>query len=144
MSIELGARAGIVAPDDTTYAYLDGREFAPKGAPWERALAFWRSLPTDDDARFDREVTLDAGKLAPMVSWGTTPEDALPITGTVPDAATVAEPERRGRIQRALEYMRLTPGMPLDGIRIDRVFIGSCTNGRIEDLRAAAEVARGR
>jgi 3-isopropylmalate/(R)-2-methylmalate dehydratase large subunit len=144
MSIELGARAGMIAPDDTTYAYLEGREFAPNGAQWERALSFWRTLPTDDDAHFDREVTLDGGELAPMVSWGTTPEDALPITATVPDPATVAEPERRRRIQHALEYMRLTPGIPLDGIHVDRVFIGSCTNGRIEDLRAAAEVARGR
>jgi 3-isopropylmalate/(R)-2-methylmalate dehydratase large subunit len=144
MSIEAGARAGMIAPDDTTYAYLEGREFAPKGPQWERALALWRTLPTDEDARFDREVTLSAETLCPMVSWGTTPEETLPITGTVPDPATVAELERRRRFQRALEYMRLTPGAPLDGIGIDRVFIGSCTNGRIEDLRAAAEVVRGR
>ena len=144
MSIELGARAGMIAPDDTTYAYLEGREFAPKAEQWERALALWQSLPTDEGASFDREVTLDASGLAPMVSWGTTPEDSLPITGTVPDPATVAEPERHRRLQRALEYMRLAPGTPLEGVRVDRVFIGSCTNGRIEDLRAAAEVARGR
>jgi 3-isopropylmalate/(R)-2-methylmalate dehydratase large subunit len=144
MSIEAGARAGMIAPDDTTYAYLEGREFAPAGALWERALALWRTLPTDDGAHFDRELTLSAESLSPMVSWGTTPEEALPITGIVPDPAAVAEPERRRRFERALEYMRLTPGAPLDGIRIDRVFIGSCTNGRIEDLRAAADIARGR
>jgi len=144
MSIEAGARAGMIAPDDTTYSYLEGREFAPKGAQWERALAFWRTLPTDDGACFDREVTLNASELAPMVSWGTTPEDSLPITGAVPDPDTVADPDRRRRMQRALEYMRLVPGEPLEGIRVDRVFIGSCTNGRIEDLRAAARIVRGR
>ena len=144
MSIEAGARAGMIAPDDTTFAYLEGREFAPKGALWEQAVALWRTLPSDDGARFQREVTLDAGRLEPMVSWGTTPEDTLPITGRVPDPASVADAERRRRMERALGYMRLIPGTPLEGIAVDRVFVGSCTNGRIEDLRAAAAVLRGR
>ena len=144
MSIEAGARAGMIAPDEKTFAYLEGREFAPKGAHWERAVALWRTLPSDEGARFDREMALDASALVPMVSWGTTPEDSAPITGRVPDPAAVADPERRKRMERAIEYMRLRPGMPLDSIAIDRVFIGSCTNGRIEDLRAAASVLRGR
>ncbi len=144
MSIEAGARGGMVAPDDKTYAYIEGREFAPKAEQWERALAFWRTLPSDDGARFDREVSLDVSKLAPMVSWGTTPEDSLPIIGVVPDPGAAGDGERQRRMQRSLEYMRLSPGTPLEQIRVDRVFIGSCTNGRIEDLRAAAQVLRGR
>jgi len=144
MSVEAGARIGMIAPDDTTYAYLHGRPHAPKGAQWDKALAYWRTLPSDERARFDRELSLDAAGLAPMVSWGTSPEDSSPITECVPDPATVRESVRRQRIERALEYMRLKPGTRLSDIRIDRVFIGSCTNGRIEDLRAAAQVLKGR
>jgi 3-isopropylmalate/(R)-2-methylmalate dehydratase large subunit len=144
MSIEAGARIGMIAPDDTTYAYLAGRTHAPKGAEWDKALAYWRTLPTDAGALYDRELMLDASGLAPMVSWGTSPEDSSPITAAVPDPATVSDSERRRRIERALDYMRLAPGTPLADIRVDRVFIGSCTNARIEDLRAAAEVVRGR
>jgi 3-isopropylmalate/(R)-2-methylmalate dehydratase large subunit len=142
MSIEGGARAGMVAPDDKTFAYLHGRTYAPKGKDWDRALEHWKTLPSDDGAKFDTEVTLDAAKIAPMVTWGINPEHALPITERVPspdigrDAATKAE------IADALDYMGLKAGMSLDSIAIDRVFIGSCTNSRIEDLRAAAEVAK--
>jgi 3-isopropylmalate/(R)-2-methylmalate dehydratase large subunit len=144
MSIEAGARIGMVAPDDTTYGYLHGRPYAPAGADWDQALAYWRTLPSDIDAPVDRELALDAATLAPMVSWGTSPEDSAPVSARVPDPASIAEPERRRRIERALAYMRLVPGTPLDSIAIDRVFIGSCTNARIEDLRSAAAVVRGR
>jgi 3-isopropylmalate/(R)-2-methylmalate dehydratase large subunit len=144
MSIEAGARAGMVAPDDTTYAYLAGRPFAPQGAQWDAALAAWRSLPTDDGARFDRDVSLDAAVLEPMVTWGTSPEHALPISGVVPDPAQAIDAGRRAATARALEYMGLAPGTKLEGLPVDRVFIGSCTNSRIEDLRAAAAVLRGR
>ncbi|HXG05637.1 MAG TPA: 3-isopropylmalate dehydratase large subunit [Candidatus Binatia bacterium] len=144
MSIEAGARAGMVAPDETTFAYLEGRPFAPRGERWARALVDWRSLPSDDGAVFDREVHLDAAAIAPMVTWGTSPEDAVPITGRVPDPSTVGDPERRRTVERALTYMGLTPGVPLTEVRVDRVFIGSCTNSRLADLRAAAEVVRGR
>jgi len=144
MSIEAGARAGMVAPDDTTFAYLEGRPFAPKGAQWEAALRFWRTRPSDDDARFDREVELDGVAIAPMVTWGTSPEDAAPITGRVPDPAAIADAERRAAAVKALDYMGLTPGTALAGIAVQRVFIGSCTNSRIEDLRLAARVADGR
>jgi 3-isopropylmalate/(R)-2-methylmalate dehydratase large subunit len=144
MSIEAGARIGMIAPDDATFAYLHGRPYAPRGAEWDRALAWWRTLPSAAGSQFDRELGLDARTLVPMVSWGTSPEDASPITGRVPDPAGIADSERRRRIERALDYMRLAPGTPLAGIRMDRAFIGSCTNGRIEDLRAAAQVLRGR
>jgi 3-isopropylmalate/(R)-2-methylmalate dehydratase large subunit len=144
MSIEAGARAGIVAPDDTTFAYLHGRSYAPKGADWDKAVAHWRSLRSDDDAQFDREVGLDAAGIAPMVTWGTSPEAAAPITERVPDPASAPDAARRDSMERALAYMDLRPGMPLTDIAIDRVFIGSCTNGRIEDLRAAAKVLDGR
>jgi 3-isopropylmalate/(R)-2-methylmalate dehydratase large subunit len=144
MSIEAGARAGMVAPDEATYAYLHGRPYAPKGAAWDRAVAHWRALPTDADAVFDREVSLDAAEIVPMVTWGTSPEDALPVTGRVPDPDGAASPEARDAMLRKLDYMGLTPGEALDAVAVDRVFIGSCTNGRIEDLRAAAAVARGR
>lgn len=144
MSIEAGARAGLVAPDETAIAYLAGRPFAPKGEAWDKAVAGWRRLPSDPDARFDAEVTLAAGDIVPMVSWGNSPEDSLPITGRVPDPAAAGSAERKAAIERAIAYMGLVPGTPLAGIPIDRVFIGSCTNSRIEDLRLAASVVRGR
>jgi 3-isopropylmalate/(R)-2-methylmalate dehydratase large subunit len=144
MSIEAGGRAGFVAPDDTTFHYLADRPSSPKGEAWDRALTRWRTLPSDEDAIFDREVTLSGSAIAPMVTWGNSPEDALPIDGRVPDPSTAETAERRDAIARTLRYMGLQPGMPLTDIRIDRVFIGSCTNGRIEDLRSAASVLRGR
>jgi 3-isopropylmalate/(R)-2-methylmalate dehydratase large subunit len=142
MSIEAGARAGMIAPDETTYAYLKGRPYAPKGAAWERALAHWKTLPSDSDAKFDAEVSLDAAQLVPMVTWGNSPEDALPVTGRVPDPAQEHDPEKKASMERALQYMGLTPGMALTDIEVDQVFIGSCTNARLEDLRAAAQIAR--
>jgi 3-isopropylmalate/(R)-2-methylmalate dehydratase large subunit len=144
MSIEAGARAGMIAPDETTMAYLEGRPRAPKGADWDAAVAAWQQLHTDDDAVFDREVVLDAATLAPFVTWGTNPGQGLPLTASVPDPADIVDEHERSAAQRALEYMDLVPGKPLREIRVDTVFLGSCTNGRIEDLRAAAEVLRGR
>ena len=144
MSIEAGARAGMVAPDDTTYAYLHGRPLAPQGAAWDRALAYWRSLPTEAGAQFDREVTLDAAAIVPMLTWGTSPEDAVAITDRVPDPSSAPDAAKRDAMKGSLEYMGLVPGTPMDSIAVDRVFIGSCTNSRIEDLRAAATVVRGR
>jgi 3-isopropylmalate/(R)-2-methylmalate dehydratase large subunit len=143
LTIEAGARAGLVAPDETTFAYVMGRPAAPKGAAWDMALAYWKSFVSDPDAVFDREVEIDVSTLAPMVSWGTSPEDVVEITGRVPDPATAPEGKAAG-VRRALDYMGLEPGQPIGEARIDRVFIGSCTNSRIEDLRAAAAIARGR
>ncbi|MCC6534993.1 MAG: 3-isopropylmalate dehydratase large subunit [Burkholderiales bacterium] len=143
MSIEAGARSGMVAPDDTTFAYLHGRPYAPQGGHWEEALAYWRTLPSDAGAKFDREVTLDASALEPMVTWGTLPEHAIAVTGSVPDPACASSADERAQWDEAIRYIGLAPGTPLAGIEIDRVFIGSCTNGRIEDLRAAAAVLRG-
>ena len=142
MSIEGGARAGMVAPDDATYRYMEGRPWAPRGKDWERALDFWRGLPTDHGAAFDAEVSMDAATIAPMVTWGTNPEQVLAVTGKVPDPRDAPDGNRRQEYAAALEYMDLAPGMALQDIRIDRVFVGSCTNSRIEDLRAAAEVAK--
>jgi 3-isopropylmalate/(R)-2-methylmalate dehydratase large subunit len=144
MSIEAGARAGLVAPDDTTFEYLAGRPMVPKGGAWEQAVAHWRTLPTDDGAAFDHEVTLAAGDIPPQVTWGTSPQDVLPITGAVPDPAAEGDAARRQAMERSLDYMGLTPGTRLTEVAIDKVFIGSCTNGRIEDMRAAAAVAKGR
>ncbi|QJR10955.1 3-isopropylmalate dehydratase large subunit [Usitatibacter rugosus] len=144
MSIEAGAKAGLVAPDETTFAYLHGRPQAPKGEYWERAVALWRALPSDPDSRFDREVTLDASALEPMATWGTSPEHGVGISGVVPDPSREADAARRGSMEKALGYMDLRPGARIDGLPIERVFIGSCTNSRLEDLRAAAEVVRGR
>ena len=144
MSIEAGARAGVVGPDDTTFAYLEGRPHAPKGSAWERALDHWRSLGTDPDAAFDREVQIDAGELTPYVSWGTNPAQTVSIDGAVPDPASFDDPIRRESAERALAYMALRPGTAIRDIRPDTVFIGSCTNSRIEDLRVAAGVVRGR
>jgi 3-isopropylmalate/(R)-2-methylmalate dehydratase large subunit len=144
MSIEAGARAGMVAVDDTTIAYLRGRPMAPQGAEWDRAVALWRGLVSDDDARFDAEVLLDAATIKPQVTWGTSPEMVTTIDGRVPDPDREKDAGRREGYERALQYMGLVPNTPITDIRIDRVFIGSCTNSRIEDLRAAAWVARGR
>jgi 3-isopropylmalate/(R)-2-methylmalate dehydratase large subunit len=144
MSIEGGARAGLIAPDDTTFDYLKGRPMAPKAGAFEQAVAYWRTLPSDPAASYDKEIVLAAGAIAPQVTWGTSPQDVLPITGKVPDPADVAEAAKRQAMERSLAYMGLTPGTPLQEVAIDRVFIGSCTNGRIEDLRAAAAVAKGR
>ncbi len=144
MSIEAGARAGLIAPDDVTFDYIKGRPFAPKGAAFDAAVAHWRTLPSDAGAVYDRVVTLDAATIEPMVSWGTNPEAVLPIGATVPDPADVADEAARAQMERMLDYMALTPGQRLTEVPIDVVFIGSCTNGRIEDMRAAATVARGR
>src|SRR5690606_6135225 len=130
MSIEAGARAGLIAPDETTYAYLKGRPRAPQGADWDKAVAYWRTLPSDEGAVYDAEVFLDAAEIAPDVTWGTSPQDVVPITGDVPDPASFEDEARAKAVRRALEYMDLKPGTPMREIAIDKVFIGSCTNGR--------------
>ncbi len=144
MSIEAGARAGMIAPDETTFEYVRTRPQAPKGEALDRAIAYWRTLPSDEGAHYDRVVEIDAAGIAPMVSWGTNPEAVLPITGTVPDPASYSDPAQADQVQRMLTYMGLTAGQKLSELPVDVVFIGSCTNGRIEDMRAAATVARGR
>lgn len=144
LSIEMGARAGLIAPDATTFAYLKGRPAAPDGAAWDAAVARWQALASDADAKFDREARIDARDVRPMVSWGTNPSQVAPIDGRVPDPAALGDADARAAAARALAYMDLTPGSPIAGQRLDRVFIGSCTNSRIEDLRAAAAVVRGR
>jgi 3-isopropylmalate/(R)-2-methylmalate dehydratase large subunit len=144
LAIEAGARTGMVAPDETTYAYVKGKPFAPKGADFDRAVAVWQQLPSDSDAEFDMEVSLDASAIAPVVTWGTSPEDTLPIDAFVPDPSSLDDPDKQKQVQGALDYMGLIARQKLTDIRVDRVFIGSCTNARIEDLRAAAAVLSGR
>src|SRR3984957_3408902 len=144
MSIEGGARAGLVAPDETTFSYLKDRDHAPQGEEWEAAVAYWRTLPTDDGATFDKEVALDAAALSPHVTWGTNPAQVAPIAGTIPDPQAMADPGDREAATRALAYMGLEAGTPLREISVDTVFLGSCTNARIEDFRAAAAVLEGR
>jgi 3-isopropylmalate/(R)-2-methylmalate dehydratase large subunit len=144
MSIEGGARAGLIAPDATTFAYIKGRPKAPTGAAWDQAMRYWETLATDEGARFDREVRLDAASLPPIVTWGTSPENVTTIEGKVPDPTDIADPDKRRSVERALAYMGLQPNTPIKDITIERVFLGSCTNGRIEDLRAAAKIVEGR
>jgi 3-isopropylmalate/(R)-2-methylmalate dehydratase large subunit len=144
MSIEAGARAGLIAPDDTTYEYLHGRRHAPSGPAWDAAVGRWRTLPTDDGAAYDRSIQIDAGTLEPMVTYGTNPGMGIPITSRVPSPDDQADPAQRRALQRALEYMDLRPGQPILGQKVDVVFVGSCTNGRISDLRLAAAVMKGR
>jgi len=144
MTIEAGARAGLIAPDDKTFDYLKGRSMAPQGAQWDAAVAYWRTLRSDDDAVYDREVKIAAADVAPQVTWGTSPEDVVPITGVVPDPRNAPTDAKRAAMRRSLDYMGLTPGTPMADVSVDNVFIGSCTNSRIEDLRAAADILRGR
>jgi 3-isopropylmalate/(R)-2-methylmalate dehydratase large subunit len=143
MSIEWGAKAGMIAPDETTFAYLEGKQHAPKGAEWDAAVEYWRSLATDADAEFDTEVILDASAISPFVTWGTNPGQGAALDGAVPDPEDFVDEVERNAARRALEYMALEPGTPLKDVPVDVVFVGSCTNGRLEDLRAAAEVIRG-
>ena len=144
MAIEGGARAGLIAPDDVTFAYLKGRPYAPKGADWEAAVAYWRSLATDPGATYDKTVVIDAADIAPSVTWGTSPEDVVPITGIVPDPASFADPSKQAAAAKSLAYMGLEPGTRMQDVAIENIFIGSCTNSRIEDMRAAAAVIKGR
>jgi len=144
MSIEGGARAGLIAADETTFAYLKDRPMAPKGDEWDRAVAWWKSLATDPGAVYDKVVVIDAADIAPSLTWGTSPEDVVPITGVVPDPASFAEPSKHGAARKSLDYMGLTPGTRMQDVSVENIFIGSCTNSRIEDLRAAAAVAKGR
>ena len=144
MSIEAGARAGLIAPDEKTFEYLKGRPFAPKGADWDAAVAYWKTLPSDPGATYDTEVTLDVGEIEPQVTWGTSPEDVISITGVVPDPKDAPNEDKAAAIKRSNEYMGLQPGTKMTDIEIDTVFVGACTNGRIEDIRAVAEVAKGR
>ncbi|NKB60502.1 MAG: 3-isopropylmalate dehydratase large subunit [Alphaproteobacteria bacterium] len=144
MTIEAGARSGIIAPDDKTIEYCAGRPYSPKGELWDDAASYWRTLPSDDDAHFDKEITLAGDAIAPMVTWGNSPQWALPVTDTIPDPSGESDPLVRADMEAALDYMDLKPGMPLSDISVDTVFIGACTNSRIEDMRAAAQVANGR
>jgi 3-isopropylmalate/(R)-2-methylmalate dehydratase large subunit len=144
MSIEFGAKAGLVAPDDTTFSYLQGRPYAPSGKNWDLAMAYWRTLHSDDEATFDKEVSIDCNTISPQVTWGTTPQDVGSIDDPVPDPASVADVARREAMTRSLAYQDVKPGQALEGLKIDVAFIGSCTNSRLVDLEAAAEVVKGR
>lgn len=144
MAIEMGAKAGLVAPDDTTFNYLKDRQFAPKGDDWQQAVAYWRTLKSDSDAQFDKVITIDAAKIAPQVTWGTNPGQVIAIDQTIPNPSSCQDPIEQASVEKALAYMGLQPGIKLTDVNIDKVFIGSCTNSRIEDLRAAAAVAKGR
>ena len=144
MTIEGGARAGLIAPDEKTFAYLKGRPKTPQGAEWDAAMAFWKTIATDPGAKFDKTVRIDVSEIAPTITWGTSPEDVVPITGRVPDPSVLDVPEKRKAMERAIAYMGLLPGQPMADLKVDRVFIGSCTNSRLEDMRMAAEVVKGR
>ncbi|WPZ35698.1 3-isopropylmalate dehydratase large subunit [Thalassobaculum sp. OXR-137] len=144
MAIEAGARAGMIAPDETTFEYLKGRPMAPKGGEWELAVEYWKTLPSDEGATYDKEVVLKAEDIIPQVTWGTSPQDVVPVTGHTPDPAAESDPGKKAAIERSLAYMGLAPNTPMTEVKIDKVFIGSCTNGRIEDIRAAAAIAKGR
>ena len=144
MTIEAGARAGLMAPDEKTFAYVMGKPHAPKGAQWEQAVAYWKTLKSDEGAKFDTEIRMNAADIVPHVTWGTSPEDVLPISANVPDPNDFTDANKKAAVQRALDYMGLMAGMPLEKVRVDKVFVGSCTNGRIEDLRAAAAVLKGK
>ncbi len=144
MTIEAGARAGLIAPDEKTFEFLKGRPMSPKGEQWDAAVAYWKTLPSDPGAQYDKEVTLDVSEIVPQITWGTSPEDVMPITGTVPDPTAEPDGDKRDSMQRALDYMGLTAGTKMTDVPIDRIFVGSCTNGRIEDMRAVAAVAKGR
>ena len=144
MSIEAGARAGLIAPDDKTFDYIKGRPYAPKGAAYEQAVAYWKTLVTDPGAKFDQEVTLDISEIEPQVTWGTSPQDVLPISGVVPNPNDISDATKRAGLERALNYMGLTPGQKLTDLKVDKVFVGSCTNGRIEDIRAVAKIVAGK
>jgi len=144
MSIEGGARAGLIAPDDKTFEYIKGRPYAPKGGDWDKAVEYWKSLPTEEEAFFDKEINIEAGEILPQVTWGTSPQDVAPINGFVPDPKNIKDVNRRNAVQRSLDYMGLEPNQNIKDIKIDKVFIGSCTNGRIEDLREVARVVEGK
>ena len=144
MSIEAGARAGLIAPDEKTFNYIKGRPYAPKGEDWDKALAFWKSLPSDENASYDKEININAEDITPQITWGTSPQDVAPINGKVPNPEIIKDPNRRKAIERSLEYMGLEPNQEIENIKIDKVFIGSCTNGRIEDLREVARVVEGK
>jgi 3-isopropylmalate/(R)-2-methylmalate dehydratase large subunit len=144
MAIEGGARAGMIAPDETTFDYMKGKPMAPKAGAYEQAVAYWKTLPSDEGALYEKEVILKASDIVPQVTWGTNPEEVVPITGLIPNPKDIEDTVRRAKIERSIEYMGLQAGTPISDVQIDKVFIGSCTNGRIEDLRAVAEIAKGR
>jgi 3-isopropylmalate dehydratase large subunit len=144
MSIEAGARAGLIAPDEKTFNYIKGRPYAPKGEDWDKALAFWKSLPSDENASYDKEININAEDITPQITWGTSPQDVAPINGKVPNPETIKDSNRRKAVERSLQYMGLEPNQEIEKIKIDKVFIGSCTNGRIEDLREVAKVVAGK